>query len=102
VSIQILHIDACPNWTQAGDRVREALRSLGMEETQISFRLLSSGAEAKQVPFAGSPTILRDGEDLFPVGDRTDELACRVYVTPTGLAGSPTTEQIIDALRAHA
>jgi hypothetical protein len=100
VSIQIPHIDACPNWTEAGDRAREAVRSLGLDEAQISFRLLASGAEARRSRFAGPPEILLDGEDLFPGGEPTDELAC-VYATPAGSAGSPTTEQIVDAIQAR-
>ncbi|ANJ28901.1 DUF2703 domain-containing protein [Agromyces aureus] len=99
MSIEILHIDDCPNWAEAGDRVREAVRSLRDDNgIEISFRLLSSPEDAMQVRFAGSPTILLNGEDLFPGGEPTSELACRVYATPTGLAGLPTTEQIIDAV----
>lgn len=54
-----------------------------------------------RVRFAGSPTILLNGEDLFPGGEETSELACRVYATPTGLAGLPTTKQIISAVASH-
>ncbi|KQM83618.1 hypothetical protein [Agromyces sp. Leaf222] len=101
MNIQILHIEACPNWVEAGDRVREAVRSLSADGVELSFRLLTSPEDARQVRFAGSPTILLDGEDLFPGGEPTPELACRVYITPSGLAGLPTTEQIIDAMGSY-
>jgi len=49
--------------------------------------------------FAGSPTIYADGIDLFDGADGRGSLACRVYRTPEGLAGSPTVEQLIAAIR---
>src|SRR4051812_43688725 len=101
VHIEVVHIVDCPNWALAGDRLREALNVTGFGETPIRYRLLESPEDAAAVPFAGSPTILVDGDDLFPGGARTTDLACRVYRTPTGLAGLPTTEQLIDAIAGH-
>jgi len=49
--------------------------------------------------FAGSPTIYADGIDLFPTGDDGGALACRIYRTPAGLTGSPTVEQLVDAIK---
>ena len=47
----------------------------------------------------GSPTIRVDGEDLFPVPERAGyALGCRMYATPEGLRGSPTTEMLREAL----
>jgi hypothetical protein len=62
---------------------------------------MESVKEATLVPFSGSPTILMDGADLFPGGERTSQLACRVYATPSGLSGMPTTEQIVEAMDAR-
>jgi len=98
MNIEVLHIDDCPSWVEVGNCLREALDSTGFGETSITYRLLSTSADAAQVPFAGSPTITVDGQDLFPNGGRTVDLACRVYLTPTGLAGLPTTEQLIAAI----
>jgi hypothetical protein len=52
------------------------------------------------VGFRGSPTVLVDGRDPFldrdsPVG----RLACRVDRTEDGLAGAPTVDQLVAALR---
>jgi RNA polymerase sigma-70 factor (ECF subfamily) len=44
--------------------------------------------------FAGSPTILIDGIDAFPDATPITELACRVYRTPSGFAGTPTIEEL--------
>lgn len=90
----ILHIDDCPSWERAGRLLREALDSTGHQETVIKYTLVSSAAAA----FAGSPTILIDGTDLFPSDGRTNDLACRVYLTPDGFAGWPTQEQLEQAL----
>jgi hypothetical protein len=99
MKVEVLHIDECPNWVQAGTRMREALDAAGLAAVGVDFVLLHSSAEAAKVPFAGSPTILIDGTDAFPDGARTADLACRVYRTETGFSGLPTTEQIAQALR---
>lgn len=101
MNIEVLHIEDCPSWIETGGRLREALDATGFGETTITYRLLGTSADAAQVPFAGSPTITVDGQDLFPSGGRTVDLACRVYLTPTGLAGVPTTEQLIEAIDAR-
>lgn len=96
--IELLHIADCPNWAETGRRLRLALAATGHDEVPIDYRLLETPEEAAAVPFAGSPTITVDGTDLFPVAARIDDLACRVYSTPAGLAGLPTVEQLTDAL----
>lgn len=99
MNIQVLHIDECPNWEEAGVRLRSALHAVGKPDTAIETILLTTPEEAERYAFAGSPTILIDGEDPFPTGATTTDLACRVYNTGTRLAGSPTTEQLTQALR---
>lgn len=101
MKIEVLHIVDCPSWVAVGDHLREALNATGHEDTAITYRLLETAEDAALVPFAGSPTILLDGADLFPGGERTSDLACRVYRTPAGLAALPTTEQLIDAIAGH-
>ena len=94
MKIEILHIGECPNWEEAGRRARIALEEAGALDATIEYRLLSTPEEASRVPFAGSPTVLINGIDAFPGGERTTDLACRVYPTDQGLAGLPTTEQL--------
>jgi hypothetical protein len=101
MNIEVLHIEDCPSWVEAGNRLREALDATGFGETTITYRLLSTSEDAARVAFAGSPTITIDGQDLFPSGSPTTDLACRVYLTSTGLAGLPTTEQLIEAIGAR-
>lgn len=99
--IEVLHIDECENWELAGDRVREALNRLGDRSTTVAFRRLPTAENAASVSFAGSPTIAVDGEDLFPSGAQTTELACRIFFTPSGVAGLPTVDQLVEAISAH-
>jgi hypothetical protein len=98
MNIEILHIDECQNWVEAGRRVQEALDRQGLSDTAVTYRLLASPEDAAAVPFAGSPTILIDGSDAFPGGARTTDLACRIYRTATGFAGMPTVETLEDAI----
>lgn len=99
--IEVLHIDECENWERAGDRIREALDRLGDRSMAVGYRRLQTSEEAASVAFAGSPTITVDGEDLFPNGAQTTELACRIYFTPNGVAGLPTIDQLVEAISAH-
>jgi hypothetical protein len=96
--VQVLHIDDCPNWQQAGSRVRQALDRAGFADVEVEYVLIASPDEAVRAGFAGSPTIVGDGNDLFPSEGRTADLACRVYRTEDGLAGTPTVQQIEKAL----
>lgn len=99
MTIEILHIAECPSWESAEARTREALEALGRTDVLVTTRLLRTPEEAAETPFAGSPTIVINGNDIFPSEGRTSDLACRVYATPHGLKGSPTAEQVADALR---
>ncbi len=101
MDLEILHIEDCPNWEQAGERLREALAPTALSHVPIRFRVLRSTAEAVGTGFAGSPTIMVNGSDLFPPGGSTNDLACRVYVTPSGFAGVPTVDQLIERITAH-
>lgn len=101
VQIQLIHIPECPNTELAAERVTAALQVLDLPDAALSQVLVSNSEEAGAVAFAGSPTILLDGADLFPSDGRTTELACRVYLTEQGLAGAPSTDQIVSAIRAR-
>ena len=99
--IEILHIEECPNWVEAGARVEAALVELGRAGVEVTYRLLQSSEDAADVAFAGSPTILLDGVDAFPTDGQTSELACRVYWTESGPAGLPTVAQLVEVMRAR-
>jgi len=99
MDVAVLHIDDCPNWVEASSRLATALRNVGMPDTEVSFVMLRTFEDASRVPFAGSPTIVVDGDDLFPSSGRTTDLACRVYFSEGHVAGLPSLEDIEIALR---
>jgi hypothetical protein len=78
--------------------VRRTLVDLGLHDVVVSTGVVRSQAEAEQRGFAGSPTILVDGQDPFAGPVRTPGLTCRVYVTDKGLAGLPSGDQLRAAL----
>lgn len=54
---------------------------------------------AERLRFVGSPTVLIDGRDPFATEATEFGLSCRIYQTATGPAGSPTVEELSNALR---
>ena len=100
-TIELLHIADCPNSGETLLRLQRAVNNTMPSNTPIKCTLVDSAATAASLLFAGSPTILVDGVDLFPTDGRTSDLACRIYLTPNGMAGAPTQQQIEAALTAH-
>jgi len=100
-TIELLHIADCPNSAQTLVRLQRAVDKTMPSSKSIKSTLIDSAETAARLPFAGSPTILVDGVDLFPTDGRTSDLACRIYLTPNGIAGAPTQQQIEAALTAH-
>ena len=96
--VELLYFPECPHWQVADERLREVAGRLGLT---IGYQLVTSAEDAERVSFRGSPTFLIDGVDPFAVGDEPIGLSCRIYRTPDGYAGSPTTAQIAAALGAH-
>jgi hypothetical protein len=98
VRAELFFFDGCPSWRVAEERLTEALRSAGRVDITVQRRLVETAEQAEDVGFTGSPTIRIDGTDPFATGTEQVGLACRVYPTPAGLAGSPTTTQLLEVL----
>lgn len=99
VKVEVLHTADCPNWRSAGDELRAALDATGLTTISIGFIEIESFEQAVRLSYAGSPTILIDGADLFPLEERAADMSCRVYETSAGLRGRPERSQIERALR---
>jgi hypothetical protein len=95
--IKLLHIHDCASWQQAQQNLEEALALLGVTEG-FETVLMTTGSQSLAEDFGGSPTITRDGIDIFGHSDPIEDLACRIYFTPEGLRGSPSTDMILQAL----
>ena len=92
MQVEVLYFDGCPTY-------REAEKILGgvlaQEDVEVELVAVNTDEEAHRLRFPGSPTIRVDGEDLFPVPDRTRyALGCRMYATPEGLRRSPTAKMV--------
>ncbi|MDP9397784.1 MAG: thioredoxin family protein [Actinomycetota bacterium] len=99
MDVTLLYFDGCPNWQETDERLRLALRTLGEDEQQLEWREVNSPEEAERLSFRGSPTVLVDGEDPFADPSAPVGLSCRLFRTPAGLAGAPTIDQPLQALR---
>lgn len=97
--IELLYFDGCPHWEVADARLQAVAAEQGLS---VTHRRITTLAEAEAAQFRGSPTILVDGRDPFASGDEPVGMSCRVYATPSGLAGSPTVEQLQAALKPSA
>ena len=94
MKVEVLYFDGCPTYETAAKTLRVVLAKEGVE-AEVQLIAVNTDEEARRLRFPGSPTILVDGRDLFPVPERQDwRLGCRVYATPEGLRGSPTAEML--------
>jgi len=103
MNVSLLYFEGCPSWHEADDRLRQALDATGHVDTMITYVQVSTPEQAERMQFRGSPTVLVDGLDPFAEPDMAVGLACRLYRTEQGgRAGSPTLNQLINALRRQA
>lgn len=89
MEIELLVVPACPNEAEAAHLLRRALDDVGLSATRFTTVVVTGHEEAETLEFTGSPTIRIDGVDPFAVPGRPPGLACRIYRTATGLAGTP-------------
>lgn len=94
MDVAVQYFDGCPHWRTMDERVRGLADELGL---RIRYQVVTSPEDAAALSFHGSPTILVDGSDPFPASGPPG-LACRIYDTPEGPAGSPTEHQLRAAL----
>jgi hypothetical protein len=96
--MEILYFDGCPTYRTAEETLRGVLAREEVE-ADVSLVSVNTDEEARRLRYPGSPTIRVDGEDLFPIPDRTEyALGCRMYATAEGLKGSPTAMMLRAAL----
>lgn len=99
VNVTLLFFDDCPNWRVVDDRVR--VLASEFVDVVVTHHRVDTPEEAERVGFRGSPSILIDGVDPFAVSsDPVGGLSCRVFASPDGPAGSPSLDQLRQALSA--
>jgi hypothetical protein len=102
VEVELLVIPDCPGTDEASELLRTALDDIGLAETPFTVLVIDTGAAARGRRFAGSPTFVVDGVDLFESGTTGDAIACRVYPTPEGLRSVPALRDLRKALKKQA
>ena len=96
MDITLQYFDGCPNWEIAAERL--AVIAAEHPGIVVTRRLVEDLEDAETIGFRGSPSMLVGGTDLFPDPSASVGLACRLYTTPTGLAGAPTLQQLRDVI----
>lgn len=100
VHVTLCYFDGCPNWQTALANLEAAALRIGAD-IEVNLQSVETVEDAERWGFTGSPTLLLNGADPFAVPGTAPALACRVYTTPAGFAGSPTTDQLASVLGAH-
>jgi hypothetical protein len=98
MKIDIIYLQDCPNVRVVRQRLAAALAATGHCAAQVRLLRAEDLTPAQAQMFPGSPTILIDDVDPFAATASPANVSCRLYQTPTGLAGCPSVEQLIDAL----
>lgn len=90
--ITLQYFDGCPNWKTTATHL-STLTAEGLDAT-IGYEQIETHEAAVARGFRGSPTVLIDGIDPFADENPPVGLACRVYQTEDGHAGSPSFSQL--------
>jgi len=96
--IMVLHVRDCPSVTPLLERLLVAADLAGVSIT-TTLRVVESESEARVIAFAGSPTILIDGNDPF-ASEGVTSFGCRLYESGGRLDGAPSMPQLTAALLA--
>ena len=98
-SVELLLWSGCPSHDRARAQLHEVMGGLGLDPGSVVERSVESEAEARELGFIGSPTVLVDGRDAVDPGDRPAALTCRLYRRRDGSASPlPDTEDLREAL----
>jgi hypothetical protein len=67
-------------------------------DARVSIQVISSPEEAARALFAGSPSFIVEGKDLFPTPNLADHTACRIYIESGKPQGFPSVESLKEKL----
>jgi len=101
MEITLQYFDCCPNWKITDTYLTTLISDRGLDTT-LGYQLIDTSEAAIEHQFRGSPTVLIDGVDPFADSNAPIGFACRIYQTEQGPAGSPTPEQLEQAVASAA
>ncbi len=97
--VELIFFQGCPNVEEAREQLSRALAEIGRPPQWQEWERDDPAGPAYASAY-GSPTILVDGKDVAGVAAAEGADCCRLYRGSDGsLAGVPSVEQIVDALR---
>ena len=105
VTLEVLHVPGCPNAAPMVERLREAT------DLPVTVQEITSAAAAAAAGMTGSPTLLINGKDPFPMPSLQGcdcgvqgcdcGVSCRIYRDEHGQAvPAPSVTQLRDAVNA--
>ena len=97
MEITLEYFDGCPNWQRVDQDLLAIIDELALT-TEVRYQLVDTPEAAIEHDFRGSPTIRINDVDPFAEKDAPVGLSCRIYRTEDGLTGSPSREQLAEAL----
>lgn len=98
--ILYLYWPECPSHEEGLLRLRNVI-SENHIDADLRTKIIETEEDAEKYQFAGSPTFIINGKDLYPAesGKQTPALDCRVYRLPDGrISPLPSEEMIRGAL----
>ncbi|MDQ2959427.1 MAG: thioredoxin family protein [Candidatus Dormibacteraeota bacterium] len=98
MKITLQYFAGCPHMALAEQRLAEVLPEVGLTASDIERQVVESPERALLLDFHGSPTVVVNGRDAFPVDAAPAGFACRVYQTLDGPQGAPTVAQLREVL----
>jgi hypothetical protein len=99
VTVELLYFDGCPNYETLLPHLERLLGGANVS-AEIKLRRIANRDDAQREKFLGSPSVRVDGCDIEPGAEGRDDfgLKCRLYRLPSGLAGTPPDEWVLQAL----
>ncbi len=97
VNIEILYVPDCPNLNPTRDHLDAALKATGLT-ANVRQTEIDDADKAALVGMRGSPTVIIDGRDAVTSDASAGSLSCRLYPADEGMQGSPSVDQLKEAL----
>jgi len=102
-AVELWVVPGCAHRASASKLLREAMDEAGLAGVRFTTRLIRSSDQARQCAFAGSPSFLVNGTDLFDTPGQAYGLGCRLYRCGDALTGVPSRadvyRELVRALR---
>jgi hypothetical protein len=99
IIIEVHYTTDCTSWQRTAQMLAQAANELSLS-VMISSRPVASDREAMELGFIGSPTVLINDVDPWPMPDAPAGLRLRPYFGAEGMLDAPSYEMIRSALQA--